>query len=101
VAKKSMIVKNEKKAASAEKFRKVRAELRKIIRSPKTTPEAKYEAQVKLGSLPRMSLQTRVSNRCKITGRPRGYLRKFQMSRIAFRDNASRGMLPGVIKASW
>jgi len=101
VAKKSMIVKNEKKAASAEKFRKVRAELRKIIRSPNTTPEARYEAQVKLGSLPRRSLSTQVSNRCKITGRPRGYLRKFQMSRIAFRDNASRGMLPGVIKASW
>lgn len=96
-----MIVKNEKKAASSEKFRKVRAELRKIIRSPNTTPEARYEAQVKLGSLPRRSLSTQVSNRCKITGRPRGYLRKFQMSRIAFRDNASRGMLPGVIKASW
>ena len=101
MAKKSMIVKNDKKAASAEKFRQVRKDLRKIIKSPNTTPEARFEAQVKLGSLPRKSLTTQVSNRCKITGRPRGYLRKFQMSRIAFRENASRGMLPGVIKASW
>ena len=96
-----MIVKNEKKAVKVDKFRKVRKELRKIIKNPNTSPEARYEAQVKLGSLPRMSLETRVNNRCKITGRPRGFLRKFQMSRIAFRENASRGMLPGVIKASW
>lgn len=96
-----MIIKNEKKAASAEKFRKVREELRKVIRSPSTTPEARYEAQVKLGNLPKYSLTTRVSNRCRVTGRPRGFIRKFQMSRIAFRDSASRGLLPGVIKASW
>ena len=101
MAKKSSIVKNDKKAAKAEKFRQVRKELRKVIRNPNTTPEARYEAQVKLGNLPKYSLTTRVSNRCKITGRPRGYIRKFQMSRIAFRDAASKGLLPGVIKASW
>jgi small subunit ribosomal protein S14 len=101
VAKKSMVVKNNKKFEKSEKFRKVRKELRKLIKNPNTAPEARYEAQVKLGSLPKMSLEIRVKNRCKITGRPRGYLRKFQMSRIAFRENASRGLLPGVIKASW
>lgn len=101
MAKKAMIIKNEKKAASAAKFRKVREELRTVIKNPNTSPEDRYEAQVKLGNLPRYSLSTRVSNRCKITGRPRGYLRKFQMSRIAFRETASRGLLPGVIKASW
>lgn len=101
MAKRSSIVKNEKKAAKADKFRQVRKELRNIIRNPSTSPEARYEAQVKLGNLPRYSLSTRVSNRCKITGRPRGYIRKFQMSRIAFREAASRGLLPGVIKASW
>jgi small subunit ribosomal protein S14 len=101
VAKISSIVKNEKKAAKAEKYRQVREELRKVIRNPKTSPEARYEAQLKLAKLPRYSLTTRVSNRCKITGRPRGYMRKFQMSRIAFREAASRGLLPGVIKASW
>jgi len=96
-----MIVKNEKKAAKADKFRKVRAELRKVIKNPNTSPEARYEAQVKLGNLPRYSLETRVNNRCKITGRPRGFIRKFQMSRIAFRETASRWLFPGVIKASW
>lgn len=96
-----MIVKNEKKSAKAEKFRKVRAELRKVIKNPNTSPEARYEAQVKLGNLPKYSMTTRVSNRCKVTGRPRGFMRKFQMSRIAFRETASRGLLPGVIKASW
>lgn len=96
-----MVVKNNKKFEKSEKFRKVRKELRKIIKNPNTPPEARYEAQVKLGGLPKMSLETRVKNRCKISGRPRGYLRKFQMSRIAFRENASRGLLPGVIKASW
>ncbi len=96
-----MIVKNEKKAAKAQQLRKVREELRKVIKSPKTSPEDRYEAQVKLGNLPRYSITTRVNNRCKITGRPRGYLRKFQMSRIAFRETASRGLLPGVIKSSW
>lgn len=101
MAKKAMIVKNEKKAAKAQQLRKVREELRKVIKSPKTSPEDRYEAQVKLGNLPRYSITTRVNNRCKITGRPRGYLRKFQMSRIAFRETASRGLLPGVIKSSW
>ena len=101
MAKLSMVVKNEKKAARAAKYRKVRAELRKTIKSPKSTPEQRYEAQMKLAKLPRNASDIRVKNRCKISGRPRAYIRKFAMSRLAFRELANRGLLPGVIKASW
>jgi small subunit ribosomal protein S14 len=96
-----MVVKNEKRQARATKMRSVRAELRKVIKNPKTSPEQRYEAQMKMSKLPKDSSDLRVRNRCKISGRPRGYLRKFQMSRLAFREYASRGLLPGVIKASW
>jgi small subunit ribosomal protein S14 len=96
-----MIVKNEKKAARAAKYRALRVELRKTIKNPKTSPEQRYEAQLKLAKLPRNASDMRVRNRCKVSGRPRAYIRKFQMSRLAFRQYASRGLLPGVIKASW
>lgn len=101
MAKLSSVVKNEKKKIRGAKMRSVRVELRKIIKNPKTTPEARYEAQMKLAKLPRNASDLRVRNRCLVSGRPRGYLRKFQMSRLAFREYASRGLLPGVIKASW
>lgn len=101
MAKLSKIARNEKKKAAALKYRAARVELRKVISNPNTSPEDRYEAQVKLAKLPRLSLETRVRNRCRVSGRPRAYLRKFQMSRIAFRDAANHGLLPGVIKASW
>lgn len=101
MAKLSKIVRNEKKKVAAQKFRAVRLELRKIIKNPKSSPDERFEAQLKLAKLPRLSLETRVKNRCKVSGRPRAFLRKFEMSRIAFREAANRGLLPGVIKASW
>lgn len=101
MAKLSKVVRNEKKKKAALKYRAVRVELRKVIRNPKTTPEQRYEAQLKLAKLPKLSLETRVRNRCLVSGRPRAFLRRFQMSRIAFREAANRGLLPGVIKASW
>ncbi len=97
----SHIVRNEKLKASVEKFKKIRFELRAIIKNSNTSPEERYEAQAKMAKLPRKSIENRVRNRCRISGRPRGFLRKFEMSRIAFRDAASRGLLPGVTKASW
>lgn len=78
-----------------------RQELKKIVRDLKQTDEARLEAQDKLNRLPRNSSPVRLRNRCKLTGRPRGYLRKFQMSRICFRELANSGIIPGVFKASW
>ena len=101
MAKRSMIVKDARKAASAAKYRKKRVEYRDTIKSVNSTPEQREEARRKLNNLPRLSLETRVCNRCLITGRPRGYLRKFKMSRISFRVLANQGLIPGVTKSSW
>jgi len=78
-----------------------RQELKKIVRSLNVSDEQRHEAQVKLNKMPRNSSPVRLRNRCVLTGRPRGYLRKFQMSRICFRELANNGTIPGVIKASW
>lgn len=101
MAKKAMVVKDERKAAWANKYRTKRKEYREIIKSPSASPEQREEARRKLNNLPRLSLETRVKNRCQVTGRPRGYLRKFKMSRIAFRELANQGLIPGVTKSSW
>ena len=78
-----------------------RQKLKKIVRSVNVSGEERMEAQEKLNKLPRNSSPVRLRNRCQLTGRPRGYLRKFQMSRICFRELANSGIIPGVIKASW
>lgn len=78
-----------------------RQELKKIISSPFSDPEAKLDAMIKLNKLPKNSSPTRQRNRCQFTGRSRGYLRKFQMSRLCFREMANAGELPGIFKASW
>ena len=101
MAKKAMIAKELQKAEIAERYRAKRAELRKILKSQTASEEEKYEARRKMDRLPRRSIGVRVVNRCRVTGRPRGYLRKFQMSRVAFRELAGRGMIPGVTKSSW
>ena len=89
MAKKSKTVKERKRQEMVEKY----AELRKELKA-----KGDYEA---LQKLPRDSSPTRLHNRCEITGRPRGYLRKFKMSRIAFRELAHKGQLPGIKKSSW
>ena len=101
MARKAMIAKELQKAEIVERYRQKRAELRKILKSQTATQEEKWEARQAMDRLPRRSMGVRVVNRCRVTGRPRGYLRKFQMSRIAFRELANRGMIPGVTKASW
>ena len=101
MARKAMIAKEIQKAAVVEHYRKKRKELREILKSGKATQEEKMEARYKMDRLPRRSMEVRLVNRCRVTGRSRGYMRKFQMSRIAFRELMGRGMIPGVTKASW
>ncbi len=78
-----------------------RAELKKVINNPRSTPEEVDAAVVKLQKLPRDASPIRVRNRCSQTGRSRGYLRKFGVSRIALRELALEGQIPGVVKSSW
>ncbi|MCO4760385.1 MAG: 30S ribosomal protein S14 [Myxococcales bacterium] len=101
MAKKSMIAKNEQRKALVAKYAEKRAKLKALIQDPKVAFVDKQLAQVALQKLPRDSNPIRVRNRCAVTGRPRGYYRKFGLSRIALRELALRGDLPGVTKASW
>lgn len=101
MAKKSSIVKNNQKAEVASRYRVKRAELRKILGSATASWEEKEEARKKMNRLPRRSIEIRVASRCALTGRPRGVLKKFGLSRIAFREMANRGLIPGVTKSSW
>ena len=101
MARLAMINKEKRKLEKALRYRKYRGELRQAGRDLTLTQEQRDEAQVKLQKLPRHSAMARVRNRCLLTGRARGYLRKFKMSRLAVREFANRGLLPGVTKASW
>jgi len=101
MAKKSKVVKNNKRKAMVAKYATIRAELKETIRSPKTSDEDRMEAFAKLRKLPRDANPIRVRNRCELTGRPRGVYQKFGLGRLALRQKALEGMLPGVKKASW
>jgi small subunit ribosomal protein S14 len=101
MAKKSSVEKNEHRRKLVERFRARRAELKKIVQDRSADPGERFEATLKLAQLPRNSSRVRVRNRCILTGRPRGYYRKFGLSRIALRDLASEGQIPGVVKSSW
>jgi small subunit ribosomal protein S14 len=101
MAKKGKIEHNAKRKKLVERYAAKRAELRKIIKSPKTSDDDREEAVISLQKLPRNSAAVRYRNRCRITGRPRAYYRKFQMSRIALREYGLRGEIAGLTKASW
>ena len=101
MAKKSSIVKNEKRKLLAEKFEPIRKQLRKQQSNLNISPEERLLASVKLQKLPNYSSRCRVVNRCCITGRSRGNLKKFGLSRLMFRKMAHEGLIPGVIKSSW
>jgi len=101
MAKKSSIVKNIRRQKIVDKFFVKRMELKKIIKDPKTSLEEKKFALMQIEKLPRDSNPIRVRNRCNLTGRPRGYYRKFGLSRIALREMAHKGIIPGITKASW
>ena len=101
MAKKSMIEKNKRRLRTAERCAERRKELKRVLSSIESSDEEIDEARRKLAKLPRDASPTRVRNRCMLTGRPRGYYRKFGLSRLALREKALRGELPGVTKASW
>ena len=88
-----------KRAKMVAKYAAKRAELKKIVNSG--DPVEAFEAAQKLQAIPRNANPIRLHNRCKITGRPKGYMRLFGISRIQFREMASNGLIPGVKKASW
>jgi small subunit ribosomal protein S14 len=101
MAKTSKIVKNNKREVAVNQYYDRRQELLKIIKDPETSYDQKRDAQRKIAKMPRDASATRHRNRCQVTGRPRGTLRKFGMSRNTFRDLALKGELPGIKKASW
>ena len=101
MARVAQIVQNEKRRKAAMKHLSLRKELRKKVRNMNLSDEERFEAQLKLQSLPRNSCENRIRNRCELTGRSRGVYRAFKISRIKFRELAHSGMLPGITKSSW
>ena len=101
MAKTSAIQKNIKRIKMVEKFAKKRANLKKIIKNKKLDLSERFAAQLKLDKLPKNSSKVRIRNRCGVSGRPHGYYRKLKISRIALRDMASAGKIPGMVKSSW
>jgi small subunit ribosomal protein S14 len=101
MAKTSSIQKNLNRIKLVKKFYKKRKELKKIISNKKLPLDERFKAQLKLAKLPRNSAKTRIRNRCEITGRPHGVYRKLKISRIALRELAHKGKIPGMTKSSW
>ena len=101
MAKKSKIVREKKIMRSVKKYAQKRAELKSIISNPNTPNEEREAAVNNLDRLPKSSSAIRIRNRCFITGRPRGVIRRFKLSRLSFREMALNGEIPGVTKASW
>lgn len=101
MAKASMIEREKRRKLLVEKHAIKRAELKSVIKSVSSTEEERWEAQLKLQSLPRDSSKVRQRNRCALTGRPHGYYRKFGLGRNKLREAAMRGDIPGLVKASW
>lgn len=101
MAKTSMVEKNKRRQKLSKQHLAKRSALKKIVMDRSRPIEERFEAQVKLNELPRNGARIRVRSRCELTGRPRAVYRKFKLSRVGLRDLASRGQLPGVVKASW
>lgn len=101
MAKTSSIFKNQHRRDMNRRYEARRSKLKAIVMDKNAQPEERFNASLKLAEVPRNSARCRIRNRCEITGRPRGFYRKFNMSRIALREFASNGLIPGVTKASW
>lgn len=101
MAKKSMIERNDKRKRLAAKYAAKREALLAIANDTSLSNEERFKARLKLSELPRNSAKGRIRNRCGVTGRPRGYYRKLNMSRIALRELSSKGLVPGMVKSSW
>jgi small subunit ribosomal protein S14 len=101
MAKTNMLMREKHRRQIAKKYAARRAELKELIRDPRTSPEDREKAQADLQRQPRDASPCRQRNRCAITGRPRGVYRKFGLARTKLREEASRGEIPGLHKASW
>jgi len=101
MAKTSAIQRNLKRIKLEKKYKNKRAKLKKIISNKKLPLNERFDAQLKLSKLPRNSAKIRIRNRCEITGRPLGVYRKLRISRIALRELAAQGKIPGMTKSSW
>ncbi|NNC73417.1 MAG: 30S ribosomal protein S14 [Sphingomonadaceae bacterium] len=101
MAKLSSINKNEKRKRMAKKYAAKYAQLKEIANDKSLDDGERLMARLKMAEIPRNANPTRIRNRCELSGRPRGYYRKFKLSRIALRDLANKGLIPGVTKSSW
>jgi len=101
MAKTSMVNREVRRARLVKKYAAKRTELKSIIRDMSRSEEERKDARVKLNKLPRDSNPSRMRNRCKLTGRPHGYYRKFGLGRNKLREAAMSGHIPGLVKASW
>ncbi|HEX6959649.1 MAG TPA: 30S ribosomal protein S14 [Ferrovibrio sp.] len=101
MAKKSAIEKNKRRERLAKQYAAKREKLKAIANNRELPMEERFAARLKLAKLPRNSAPSRVRLRCELTGRPRANYRKFKLSRIALRELASTGQIPGMVKASW
>lgn len=101
MAKTSSVEKNARRRKLAKKFSGKRSRLKAIVQNQSLPIEERFAAQLKLSQLPRNSAPTRIRNRCEMTGRPRAFYRKLRMSRLALRELANQGQIPGMVKSSW
>ncbi|MEM1200352.1 MAG: 30S ribosomal protein S14 [Pseudomonadota bacterium] len=101
MAKKSAVERDRKRRRMVKSHAAKRARLKAIAADTSLPMEERFAARLKLAQLPRNSAPNRIRNRCGVTGRPRGYYRKLNMSRISLRDMASQGLIPGMVKSSW
>ena len=101
MAKKSMIMRERKRVATVKRYAAKRADYKRIIRDPNSTDDEREQAQLRLQALPRNASPVRMRNRCAVSGRPKGYYRKFGLGRNMLREAAMRGEIPGLSKASW
>jgi len=101
MAKTSSIQKNKKREAKVKQFSSKRLKLKTLIMDKTLPMKERFEAQIKLAAMPRNGAKNRIRNRCELSGRPRSFYRKFKLSRIALRDLASIGQIPGMTKSSW
>ena len=101
MAKTSSVEKNNRRRRLAKKYAGKRARLKAITKDHDLPMEERFAAQLKLAQLPRNSAPNRIRNRCELTGRPRAFYRKLRMSRLALREMANQGLIPGMVKSSW
>ncbi len=101
MAKKSAVEKNKRRERLVKQYAAKRAKLKAIAGNKELPMEERFAARLKLAELPRNAAPSRLRLRCEMTGRPRGNYRKFKLSRIALRDLASTGQIPGMVKSSW